>query len=712
MLQPRWSAGSGSRFERGSDRIVRGVGGSLVALGAGLISLVILSATSFAQAAPPSVPDVTMGSLSAVALQKPDLSQFIADEQAAVQLGKAFFWDMQMGSDGVTACASCHYQAGADVRTKNTLNPGMAGGDITFQLGGPNYQLVQGDFPFHRYLEPANNQSSATFDKNEVVGAAGVFARDFKAPGIPGTVTKGEDVCTTIAGDVPFTVGGINTRRVTGRNAPSVINAAFNFRNFWDGRANNNFNGVNPFGDRDPNAVIFKNVLGSNTPQPVKVSISFSSLASQAVGPPGSPFEMSCDGRIFPNMGRKMLTVVPLGQQLVDANDSMLGPLANSVNTPGARGLNTTYSQLIQRAFRPEYWQSGGVITIDASTAVTASMLRDDFFALVGGKVIEPLMARDEKRVIIPANRYTQMEANFSLFWGLAIQLYEDTLIANDSPVDRYLAGNLSALTAPQVDGLSIFQNQGRCINCHGGAETTNASIRKVTNERLERMITGNGSVGVYDDGFYNIGVRPTTNDLGIGGKDPFGNPLSEVGLCQQQLAAGNTCDASILNIVARPLEGIDAGQLTASERKVVNGAFKVPGLRNVELTGPYFHNGGQATLRQVVDFYDRGGDFANQNLADLDTDIARIGLTEDQKKHLVEFLIALTDDRVKYEKAPFDHPSLCIPDGHPGTTTSVSDDRLHRGQATDNMKCFPAVGEYGHSDALTPFLGLDPQTP
>src|SRR2546422_8026734 len=45
-------------------------------------------------------------------------------------------------------------------------------------------------------------------------------------------------------------------------------------------------------------------------------------------------------------------------------------------------------------------------------------------------------------------------------------------------------------------------------------------------------------------------------------------------------------------------------------------GAFKAPGLRNVELTGPYMHNGGMATLEQVVDFYSRGGDFAKEDAA------------------------------------------------------------------------------------------------
>ena len=92
-----------------------------------------------------------------------------------------------------------------------------------------------------------------------------------------------------------------------------------------------------------------------------------------------------------------------------------------------------------------------------------------------------------------------------------------------------------------------------------------------------------------------------------------------------------------------------------------------MPGLRNVELTGPYFHNGGVLTLMQVVDFYIRGGNFHEANLADLDPFIADInGLKgadkEGDRRDLVNFLIALTDERVRQETAPFDHPGCSSP--------------------------------------------------
>jgi cytochrome c peroxidase len=61
----------------------------------------------------------------------PNLGDFIKDKQAALRLGKALFWDMQVGSDGIQACASCHFAAGADNRTRNAINPICSGSRIS-----------------------------------------------------------------------------------------------------------------------------------------------------------------------------------------------------------------------------------------------------------------------------------------------------------------------------------------------------------------------------------------------------------------------------------------------------------------------------------------------------------------------------------------------------------------------------------------------------
>src|SRR5437870_7907934 len=53
-------------------------------------------------------------------------------------------------------------------------------------------------------------------------------------------------------------------REVEPRNTPTTINAVFNFRNFWDGRARNEFNGVNPIGDLDPFARVLLSCVDSS----------------------------------------------------------------------------------------------------------------------------------------------------------------------------------------------------------------------------------------------------------------------------------------------------------------------------------------------------------------------------------------------------------------------------------------------------------------
>ena len=93
-----------------------------------------------------------------------------------------------------------------------------------------------------------------------------------------------------------FRVGAANTRRVEPRNTPTVINAVFNHRQFWDGRAENVFNGVNHLGDRDPNARVFR-ADQPNNPIEVQVRLVNASLASQAVAPIVSDLEMAEPGR-------------------------------------------------------------------------------------------------------------------------------------------------------------------------------------------------------------------------------------------------------------------------------------------------------------------------------------------------------------------------------------------------------------------------------
>jgi len=646
--------------------------------------------TASAQVAAPGSSEA-LASLKTVAVSEPpNLGQFVKNKPAAIVLGKALFWDMQVGTNGQQSCATCHFHAGADKRDKNQLSPGLlrvtasgeANPDITFNAGkGPNSVLQPADFPFHKLADPNNRLSQVLRDTNDVAGSQGVTLAKF-IDIVPGSAVDQVQVQP----DPVFKVQGINVRQVTERNTPSTINAVFNFRNFWDGRAQNEFNGVNPFGSRDPNAFVLKAPTKQSPLQQVKISLKNSSLASQAVGPPLNSVEQSATGRVFPDVGqkfdqikvkklpretgKKLKQLRPLGQQLVHPQDSVLGSLSRWPQ-PGLK--DKSYEKMIEDAFHSVWWDSKQIIKVDANG--TRSF-----------KQPQGALATDE---------FTLMDYNFSLFFGLAIQLYESTLISNDSPFDRFMEGNSNALTVQQKQGKALFEGKAGCINCHVGAEFTTASVNHVQDERIDHLTVGSGGEAVYDNGFNNIGVRPTLEDLGVGGKDPFLNPLSESRLAQQGLFE------SLLNATPNDTVGAD-------EHIAADGAFKTPGLRNVELTGPYFHNGGQLTLRDVVDFYNRGGDFFENNIDNVDADIHSLGLSEEEKTSVVAFLVSLTDERVRYERAPFDHPQLFVTNGHPGDRNAVTDDGS--GQATTTMLELPAVGANGTSVPQPNFLGVSSQ--
>jgi cytochrome c peroxidase len=434
------------------------------------------------------------------------------------------------------------------------VNPGH---DQFFASSHPGSTLKPTDFPI---------------TTGDIVGSQGTIDGNYLG------LSGGSSDNYLVIEDHLFNVNGVNQRQVTGRNAPSAVNAIFYFRNFWDGRANNSFNGVDPFGPvNQETAVVYQLINGA--PAWVKVKIPNASLASQAVGPPNNPVEMAFAGRTFSELGRKMLGLTPLALQTVDARDSQLGKYAAAPT-----GLKTTYADMIKAAFDPKWWNYAGPV----------------------------------------AGGYTMMESNFSLYFGLSVMLYESTLVSDQTPFDSYMRGNNAALTASQKEGLKVYEGRGRCKGCHGGAELSAATVSQVSNDPLK--------------GFFNTAVRPLAEDGG---------------------------------------DILQPGQ----------GKFKTPQLRNIELNGPYFHDGSASTLMQVVDFYNRGGDFPSDFT---DNDVRALGLSDAEKAALVDFMVALTDERVRWERAPFDHPSLELPNG----------------------PYMPAVGATGRSSApLRTFLGLDPRT-
>jgi cytochrome c peroxidase len=658
----------------------------------------------------------TISSLKGVLIPTPpNLGTYVTNIAAAKALGKALFWDTNVSSDRRQACASCHFHAGADNRAKNQLDPGILHQTAALKnvfnptrsgnAGGPNYTVRKADFPFHVLSNPLLRDSTVLFDTDDIMSSQGVHSTTFQF-GAPSLLFTGEP-CAVVA-DPVFKVGGINTRRVEPRNSPTTINAIFNFRNFWDGRANNRFNGSSPFGDRDLSAGIYT-LNASNQYQKIPVSIPNASAASQAVGPPPNSFEMSCGNGGWLKVAAYLInnqnnvSVRALASANVSTTDSLLGSYTtltqNGVTVTLSNGLNTTYPDMIRAAFSSVYWRGG-----DSS----------------GPQVL----------FNINGSNYTQMQLNFSFFFGLAIQLYESTLVSDESPIDSFFASPSIALTAQEERGRIIFgtkaapigtlpeQGKGKCINCHFGPQLTNAGTPSYNDagqgKLISKMIMGDGNVGHYDEGFYNIGVRPTIEDLGVGFRDGFGNPLSFTRQLKRKLGSPSIPFVDQFTVCTSTVPSEHCPSTSAvGFRTAVDGAFKVPTLRNVELTGPYFHNGSRKTLEEVVEFYNRGGDrrgpngndttgFNNTlegepNLSNLDADIQPLGLTPTEQADLVAFLKRpLTDDRVRCDKAPFDHPALQLHPGHIGNNVSVQNSQWTSGLAEDEYLQLPAVGAAG----------------
>ncbi|MFM8332246.1 MAG: cytochrome c peroxidase, partial [Candidatus Methylumidiphilus sp.] len=486
-------------------------------------------------------------------------SPIVVDKNAAIALGKALFWDVNLGSDGM-ACGSCHFHAGADRRVKNQLDPGLKSNQPsgqTFQAlptggGGPNYTLRLGDFPTYQFSDPLNNASTVTFKTDDVVSSSGTFSGGFT--GASQFSGKNDDCSRSV--DPIFHVGAVGTRRVEPRNTPTVINAIFNYRNFWDGRANNIFNGSSPWGDRDANAGVWVKV-NARTVSKQRLRLENSALASLSVGPPLNDVEMSCQQRVWPNIGRKLLLRQPLQTQKVHNEDSVLGVYSYSTAGNLKPGLKTTYKQLVSKAFNQKYWSFTGIGPFGGPPGQVA---------------------------------YNQMEANFSMFFGLALQLYQSTLVSDQAPIDltpRNAAhvptwegmGYTPEKIATLQQGFAAFE-ANHCNLCHAGpllttsAISTNSTLVTPTPDKFfgpdhylipygpnafglnnqagssESAITRNIKVVARDDttggpklvdfGFANTGVNDPNADPGVGGVDDFGNPLSFVDQYVQYLLGNN----------------------------------------------------------------------------------------------------------------------------------------------------------------------------
>lgn len=182
-----------------------------------------------------------------------------------------------------------------------------------------------------------------------------------------------------------------------------------------------------------------------------------------------------------------------------------------------------------------------------------------------------------------------------------ALATFERTLLSSDSPYDRYNRGDNAALSEAARRGQALFFSERlECYHCHAGLNLTTA-FRAADSRTLARSFENTGLYNLDGDGAY---------------------PVPNVGLFE---FTGQASDM---------------------------GRFRVPPLRNVELTAPYMHDGSIASLGEVIDFYAAGGRLidggplagdgrANPNKNPL---VRGFLITPDEKADVIEFLRSFTD--------------------------------------------------------------------
>lgn len=191
-----------------------------------------------------------------------------------------------------------------------------------------------------------------------------------------------------------------------------------------------------------------------------------------------------------------------------------------------------------------------------------------------------------------------------------AIAAYERTLVSGNSPFDRFLAGDRTALNETAQRGFNLFRGRARCTVCHNV----------------------NASFPFFTDGNYrNTGVAA--------------NFSAFAALVRRATAAASNDSAGEMITRESQRGQAELGRFVVSNDALDIGAFRTPSLRNVELTAPYFHDGSAATLADVVRYYSKGGNrSANQ-----DWELQTLNLSEGEQHDLIEFLKSLTSDDARH---------------------------------------------------------------
>ena len=264
----------------------------------------------------------------------------------------------------------------------------------------------------------------------------------------------------------------------------------------------------------------------------------------------------------------------------------------------GARNVPT----LLNSAFSTSYFWDGRAATLEAQAkqpllnAIEMGMESE-------AELVERVSAIDEYR-----NSFRRVFPRDGITLDTiakSIAAFERSLISKNAPLDRFLRGNKKAMTTTQIKGFELFKGKAKCADCH----SLSAAFALFTDAK-----------------FHNTGIRA---------KDLTFEALAE--------RAKEIRDKTEVAKLAHDPAFSDLGRFLVTRDQRDLGAFKTPTLRDIELTGPYMHDGSLKTLLDVIRFYNDGG----MKNPMLDEKMRPLNLTEQEMNELVEFLRALTSDDV-----------------------------------------------------------------
>ena len=151
---------------------------------------------------------------------------------------------------------------------------------------------------------------------------------------------------------------------------------------------------------------------------------------------------------------------------------------AFAASTPLSKGVNGKLGvrhapTLVNRAWgKSEFWD-GRAATLESQ--VISPVTNPDEMGMSADKVVQRLRAIQGYAPLFAAAFADQATSNAITFERIAqaIATFERTIVSGDSAYDRYLAGDKSALTKQQKDGLDFFNKKGECAECHSGPNFT-----------------------------------------------------------------------------------------------------------------------------------------------------------------------------------------------------------------------------------------------